>query len=118
MKFFSFEQKGLLNESGQNILKEDDYHSEFSSYMNHISRFEEEENIDLLDWWKVRKQVFPNLSRLAGDVLSAQASSTSSERLFSKAGIFLGKDRAKMQKENLRRAFCLGEWLKSKIKFI
>ena len=41
------------------------------------------------------------------DIFSAQPTSVQSERLFSKAGIFLGKDRGKMLKENLRRSFCV-----------
>jgi hypothetical protein len=50
---------------------------------------------------------------MAMDVFSAQATSVQSERLFSKAGVFLGKDRCKILKANLRRSFCLSEWLKS-----
>ena len=94
-----------LNQEFQNYIK--------SSFLN----IEEEENLSISQWWNSRRLLYPNLFRMAMDIFSAQPTSVQSERLFSKAGIFLGKDRGKMLKENLRRSFCVSEWMKSEIKF-
>jgi hypothetical protein len=96
---------------------------EFKTYLSCTINSMEEEGVEgpsLLEWWKARRSIYPNLFRMACecDVLSVQASSTPSEHLFSKVGLFLGKDRAKFEKKNLRRAFCLSEYMKCAIKFV
>ena len=94
-----------LNQEFQNYIK--------SSFLN----MEEEKNLTITQWWNSRRLLYPNLFRMAMDIFSAQPTSVQSERLFRKAGIFLGKDRGKMIKENLRRSFCVSEWMKSEIIF-
>eukprot|EP00924_Labyrinthula_sp_SR-Ha-C_P004988 snap_masked-scaffold_1-processed-gene-17.27-mRNA-1 protein AED:1.00 eAED:1.00 QI:0/0/0/0/1/1/3/0/590 len=50
-------------------------------------------NLDVLDWWKNQKVVFPKLRQLARKVLTVQASSVSSERAFSVAKVeYSGKE--------------------------
>ena len=46
-----------------------------------------------LSWWKDNHNLFPNLAAIAKQYVAVQASSASSERMFSKANILLiGKD--------------------------
>lgn len=92
---------------------------EFLSYTNNIriQVIDEEDKIDILKWWDARRLLYPNLFQMVMDLFSAQATSVQSERLFSKAGVFLGKDRTRLLKENLRKSFCLSEWLKCNYKF-
>jgi hypothetical protein len=42
--------------------------------------------IDVLEWWRGQRHVFPNLSRMVRQYLAALASSAGVERLFSRAG--------------------------------
>ena len=95
--------------------------SEFENYISNITNTsvmetEEEEPITCLKWWEMRRILYPNMFKFVTDVFSAQATSTQSERLFSKAGIFIGKDRASMSKQTLRKSFCVSEWLKTVLK--
>lgn len=50
---------------------------------------------DPLLWWKRKAHLFPNLSVLAMTYLSIPATSASSERLFSQAGITIANDRSR-----------------------
>jgi hypothetical protein len=87
---------------------------EFLNYTSNIriQVIDEDEKMDILGWWNSRRILYPNLFHIVIDLFSAQATSVQSERLFSKAGIFLGKDRTSILKENLRKSFCLSEWLR------
>jgi hypothetical protein len=49
-----------------------------------------------LDWWRVNKQTYPHLSKLALKYLSIPATSAPSERVFSTAGLTIAKDRARL----------------------
>jgi hypothetical protein len=53
-----------------------------------------------LDWWKFNRARFPRLARLASKYLCMQATSASSERLFSAAGLTISKDRANLLPDN------------------
>lgn len=43
---------------------------------------------DVIKWWELRKTVFPNLFRIASKYLCIPATSATSGRIFSKAGLF------------------------------
>jgi hypothetical protein len=49
-----------------------------------------------LDWWRVNKQTYPHLSKLALKYLSIPATSAPSERVFSTAGLTIAKERARL----------------------
>jgi hypothetical protein len=53
-------------------------------YMKMKINYQTGENV--LSWWKKYSTIFPQLSRLALPLLSIPASSTASERVFSKTG--------------------------------
>lgn len=56
---------------------------------------------DLLEWWKTQSGQFPRLSILAKRVFCIPASSASSERNFSAAGLVIDKLRSKINPKNV-----------------
>ena len=56
---------------------------------------------DIMDFWKSQEQILPKLSTVAKRILGIPASSTSSERLFSHAGIILTDQRTLLSAEKL-----------------
>ena len=54
------------------------------------------DDTDPLQYWKMAQQKFPNLSRIAIDVLSLPASSAAVERIFSIAGKLFRPDRCRL----------------------
>jgi hypothetical protein len=51
---------------------------------------------DPLKWWRLKKQKYHYLSQVAERLLSITATSASSERLFSSAGLTIAADRANL----------------------
>jgi hypothetical protein len=70
-----------------------------------------EESIQPLEWWKTHSTEYPNLSKLAIDYLSIQASSVPCEQLFSVAGQVLCKSRNRLAGESVRASICLRSWM-------
>ena len=58
------------------------------------------EHPDPLVWWRNHKAMFPILSKLARRILCIPATSASSERLFSTAGLTIANDRASLLPDN------------------
>lgn len=70
---------------------------------------------DPLAWWRKKADTYPNLARVARRILAIPATSASSERLFSAAGITIANDRANLLPEAaeeiiLLRDFYRGEY--------
>ena len=53
-----------------------------------------------LIWWRKNENRFPRIASLAAQYLAIQATSASSERLFSVAGLTISKDRARLTSDN------------------
>ena len=64
--------------------------NEVNNYLSMPTALETE---DPLDWWRVRAELFPNLSQIARKYLGIPATSVSSERLFSHAGSLISAKR-------------------------
>lgn len=58
-------------------------------------------DLDLFEWWNIRKDKFPAVSYLARKYLSIPASSASSERCFSTAGNIITSKRSSLLPENV-----------------
>ena len=67
---------------------------------------------DLVEWWRKKRSNYPNLYQIARNILSCQATSAPSERMFSKARFFWRPDRNKIEANKFRKAFCLSNWAK------
>lgn len=53
-----------------------------------------------LEWWKINQSRFPHVARLARSLLCIPATSASSERIFSEAGLTISKKRARLTHQN------------------
>ena len=84
---------------------------EVSKYWNSN---EADESINPLEWWKTHSTEYPNLSKLAFNYLSIQASSVPCEQLFSIAGQVLCKSRNRLTGESVRACICLRSWILEK----
>ena len=69
-------------------------------------------NEDVLLWWKLNANIYPNLSRMARDYLAIPATSTSSERLFSGGKHLISDTRACLSPSSIQACQCLKSWLK------
>ena len=65
---------------------------------------------DPLHWWVNRKSEYPNLWRMARDLLGIPATSTPAERIFSRAGILYTKNRNRLLGEVAQALMNLGSW--------
>ena len=64
---------------------------------------------DPLKWWQRSEVEFPMLCQLARNYLSVQASSSPTERLFSKAGLISTSSRAQLKPQKVDRLTFLAE---------
>jgi hypothetical protein len=55
----------------------------------------------LLDWWRTRSAMWPNLSRMARQFLALPATSGGVERIFSAGGVMNGDLRKRLKEETL-----------------
>lgn len=71
---------------------------------------------DVREWWLAHEQQrdFPNLSRMALDVLSVPAMSASVERLFSSAKLTVTDSRNSLNIGSIEAIECLKSWRKIK----
>jgi hypothetical protein len=70
-------------------------------------------HVGLLQWWASNEGSFPTLARLARRHLAMQATSVSSERLFSTAGMILSPTRSRLSPESARELICLQNWIQA-----
>ena len=55
-----------------------------------------QKNVDVLAFWKKTQHFFPHIAKLAREILSIQAASTASERMFKATGRVITKDRCNL----------------------
>ena len=72
---------------------------------------------DILQWWKIHCQIYPNLSRMARDILSTLASSVPVERMFSEGSLIMTNKRASLKNEPMKALICTNSWVKSSLCF-
>jgi hypothetical protein len=65
-------------------------------------------------WWRDNSHSYPGIARLARKYLAAPASSVPSERMFSSAGSFATKQRARLDADALERDVLLHHYLNEK----
>jgi hypothetical protein len=69
---------------------------------------------DVRSWWMEERQKrdFPNLSRMALDILSIPAMAADPERLFSSAGLTVTDRRNHLLIESIKALECIKSWVK------
>lgn len=82
---------------------------EIDSYLNIPAS--SDEMIDVLGWWNLNKSQFPKLSTWAECILSCQATSVPSERIFSKSGQLITNRRNALNDNTIESLICLNSWL-------
>ncbi|XP_020258635.1 zinc finger BED domain-containing protein RICESLEEPER 2-like [Asparagus officinalis] len=86
--------------------------SELEEYLDEkILSWKKNENLNVLEYWKVESEKRPQLSMMARDILSIPITSVASESAFSIAGRVLDKYRNRLLPENAEAQICLGSWL-------
>lgn len=82
---------------------------ELEKYINEPKLHEDSD--PLLDFWKIKKTKYPRLSILAKKYLSVQATSTPSERIFSKMGNVVNKKRNRITSAHTNETIFLSDRL-------
>lgn len=71
----------------------------------------EPEETDILEFWRTNSRKYPKLSKIASDLLCVQATSVSSERIFSGAGLIDTERRNRLLSENFRAIILNKSWI-------
>ena len=74
-----------------------------------------DEEFDILAWWKLNAPKYPDLARVAKDVLAVPASTVASEAAFSTSGRTLSAVRNRLKPETLEAFMCAQDWLKTDV---
>ncbi|CAH9110130.1 unnamed protein product [Cuscuta epithymum] len=75
--------------------------------------FDENEEFDVLKWWKSKERMFPILAQMAKQVLPMPVSTIVVEQEFSSAGNVLTASRTSLSAESLETLICYHDWLKA-----
>lgn len=78
---------------------------------NYLESKRESGKCDPVMYWKLNSEAFPKLARIAKLLLPVQATSVSSERVFSIAGLIDTAKRNRLSSESLRSNMLLNSWL-------
>ncbi|KAL5715186.1 hypothetical protein ACHQM5_017046 [Ranunculus cassubicifolius] len=69
------------------------------------------EPLDVLDYWKSNQFRYPELARMARDILSIPISTVASEAAFSVGGRVIDQFRSALLPENVESLVCSNDWL-------
>ncbi|KAL5724963.1 hypothetical protein ACHQM5_008163 [Ranunculus cassubicifolius] len=69
------------------------------------------EPLDVLDYWKSNQFSYPELARMARDILSIPVSTVASEAAFSVGGRVVDQFRSALLPENVEALVCTNDWL-------
>ena len=78
----------------------------------------EDENFDILAWWKVHSTKFPVLSQIARHVLGMPISTVASESAFSTGGRTLDAYRSRLLPRTAEALICTQDWLRIENTFV
>ncbi|CAH9088287.1 unnamed protein product [Cuscuta epithymum] len=87
--------------------------NEISLYINYEVDFDENDEFDILKWWKSKERMFPILAQMAKQVLSMPVSTVAVEQEFSSADNVLTASRTSLSAESLETLICYHNWLKA-----
>ena len=69
--------------------------------------FEDNEDFDILEWWKKQQIKYPVLSIIARDVLTVSVSTIASKAAFSTSGRVVSKKRCNLSPQTIEAVVCL-----------
>ncbi|KAG6469663.1 hypothetical protein ZIOFF_070593 [Zingiber officinale] len=69
------------------------------------------ENFDILSWWKTNGVKYPNLLKMAIDILAIPVSTVASESAFSDTGRLVSPHRSRLHPDTLEALMCARCWL-------
>ena len=72
--------------------------------------FEDNEDFDILEWWKKQQIKYPVLSIIARDVLTVPVSTVASEAAFTAGGRVVSKKRCNLSPQAIEAVVCLKDW--------
>ena len=72
--------------------------------------FEDNEDFEILEWWKKQKIKYPMLSIIARDVLTVLVSTVASKAVFSAGGRVVSKKRCNLSPETIKAVVFLKDW--------
>ena len=72
--------------------------------------FEDNEDFEILEWWKKQQIKYLVLSIIARDVLTVYVSTVASEAAFSAGGRVVSKKRCNLSPEAIKTIVCLKDW--------
>ncbi|XP_062005944.1 zinc finger BED domain-containing protein RICESLEEPER 2-like [Rosa rugosa] len=86
---------------------------EVDQYLNAPLEFvdDEEEDFDILCWWKINGPKFPVMAAIARDVLAIQTSTVASESSFSTGGRVIDTFRSSLTPKSVEGLICMQNWL-------
>ncbi|XP_059311207.1 zinc finger BED domain-containing protein DAYSLEEPER-like [Lycium ferocissimum] len=77
---------------------------------------DDDDNEDILGWWRECGKAFPLLSKMARDMLTIQSSSVASEAAFSAARFQLGDHRHSLAQDSLEISVLFRAWINAERK--
>ena len=82
--------------------------TDLDRYLNtDLISFENDEDFDILIWWKSQQQKYPVLSIIARDVLTVLVSTIASEAAFSASGRVVSKKRCNLAPDVIEAEICM-----------
>ncbi|XP_078156054.1 zinc finger BED domain-containing protein RICESLEEPER 1-like [Carex rostrata] len=87
--------------------------SELDNYLEEPLVVSDEENFDILQWWKRNSDLYPTLAKMARDFLAVSISTIASESAFIVAGRLTNKLRNSMNAETIEALVCSKDWFGS-----
>lgn len=75
------------------------------------------QHFDILSWWKTNGVKYPNLQKMAKDILAIPVSTVASESAFSNSGRIVGPHRSRLNPTTLEALMCSRRWLWGEVIF-
>jgi hAT family C-terminal dimerisation region len=76
-----------------------------------MSMLNENEDVDIMTWWKRNARGYPMLAMMAHDVFAVPVSTVPSESCFSSVNRILSDKRSKLGAHVFERLVCLKDWI-------
>ncbi|XP_012858997.1 PREDICTED: zinc finger BED domain-containing protein RICESLEEPER 2-like [Erythranthe guttata] len=103
-EFYKFaEQEDAINKTELELYLEEKLHP---------GQIVQEDNFNILDWWKLYAAKYPIMARMARDILAIPVSSVASESAFSTGGRVLNKFRSSLLPTTVEALICSQDWIR------